>query len=390
MTMVLMLARESDLQQKSRPGWLLLVLLSGFALVACHFMAAFVLLAFLAAEGVRFWQSRKLDVALILCYILPFSVLVVYHSKISGYETLIFPRSFMPAPDTPLIAYVVLGYYAWLFFLAGAAIVSGPYLVNANPGVRTRSSKKSGKHFLTPERTLLLVLFLEPVVAIAAIWRGHGAFFPRYGLPATIPMAIGTAYVLHAALRNSKLAGVITICLLGAHPAYRVLTNPAWLQPGQIAGVDPGPGKPDYHSVEPDLPFVVASGLTYVEMNHRESPAFLRRVYYLTDSAAAAEYAHATLFEHEEAIREMFHFQAEVEPLRQFESEHRKFLVLGTFDYPEDWLLRKMKADGDAIRFLGNYATSYKDGRLYEVTLSQAASDARDHRSHGQSGAPNR
>jgi hypothetical protein len=213
---------------------------------------------------------------------------------------------------------------------------------------------------------------------VVTIWRSHGAFFPRYGLPACIPIAIGTTFLLHSALRNSRAAGLVAIPLLLAHPAYAVASNPAMLKPGQIAGVTPGPSRPDYHATEPGLPFVVASGLTYVEMNHRESPAFLRRVYYLTDDAAATQYAHATLFEHEEVVRGMFHFQAQVEPLRQFESRHRQFLVLGTFDYPEDWLLRKLKADGDTIRFLGDYPTSYKDSQLYSVTLPEGGRDAED------------
>jgi hypothetical protein len=381
-TILMMLSRESALEQKSRPLWLLENLLLGFALVACHFMAAFVLLAFLAAEGVQSWQRRKLDIPLILCYLLPFSVLVVYHSMISGYGTMIFPRTFTPALDTPFVAYAVLGYYAWFFFLPAALIVSGRYAITAEG----RLPKGGPTHFvhwirsrLTPERTLLLALLLEPVLAIAAIWRSQGAFFPRYGLPGCIPIAIAVTFLLHRALRSSRAAGVVTLLLLCAHPAYTVLTNPALLRPGQIAGVDPGPSRPDYHTVETDLPFVVASGLTYVEMNSRESPAFLHRVYYLTDDAAATEYAHATLFEHEEVIREMFHFHSRVDTLQQFESEHRQFLVLGTFDYPEDWLLRKLRADGDKIRFLGEYPTSYKDSSLYEVTLPPSASQAQDH-----------
>ena len=126
----------------------------------------------------------------------------------------------------------------------------------------------------------------------------------------------------------------------------------------------------DYHAVDSNLPFVAASGLTYVEMNHRESKDFLDRVYYLTDHEAAIRYAHATLFENESVVKETFHYPSHVESLAAFEAEYPKFLVLGTIDYPEDWLLRKLQADGDTVRLLGTAETSYKDKTLYEVTVS--------------------
>jgi hypothetical protein len=44
---------------------------------------------------------------------------------------------------------------------------------------------------------------------------------------------------------------------------------------------------------------------------------------------------------------------------------------LDTLNYPEDWLLRKLIADGEDMRLVGVFRTSYKDGALYEVTLKQ-------------------
>jgi hypothetical protein len=366
MTVLLMLARESTLEQKNRTAWIAVNFVLALATAALHFMGAFVLLAFLGADAVELLERRRADIPLTLSYLLPLGVLLVYHHVISGYGTLIFPQAFTPNLGTPFLAYAVVGYFGWLF-AAGAGLV---WLIprRREPGAGAPEPGRPERRPLQ-ERALLLFLFLEPLVAMAAIWKSHAAFFARYGLPACIPIAIGVACLLRAALRDSRPAALIAMILLCAHPAFTVLRNPALLPAGQIAEVNPGPSMPDYHRVETDLPFVAASGLTFVEMNHRESPAFLERVYYLTDTAAATQYAHATLFEQEEAIREMFHFRGRVEPLRQFESDHTRFLVLGTFDYPEDWLLRKLKADGDDVRFLGSYATSYKDGQLYEITL---------------------
>jgi hypothetical protein len=373
-TVLLMLARDSPLRQQRRSIWILVNFAFALIVAALHFMGAFVLLAFLGAEAVEWIARRHADILVALSYLLPFGVLVLYHHVISGYGTLIFPSAFTPSIDTPVLAYAVVGYFAWIF----AAVAGLIWLTRASrpkqgaskrdaPQLEAQESILSAR-----ERALLLFLFLEPLVAMAALWRSQAAFFARYGLPACIPIAIWVAFLLRAALRNSERAALIAIILLCAQPAYTALRNPALLLKGQIGEVNPAPSLPDYHRVEPNLPFVAASGLTYVEMNHRESAAFLHRVYYLTDTAAATEYAHATLFEQEEAIRKLFHFPSQVEPLRQFESEYPRFLVLGTFNYPEDWLLRKLKADGDDVRFLGNYVTSYKDQQLYEITLPSA------------------
>ncbi len=49
--------------------------------------------------------------------------------------------------------------------------------------------------------------------------------------------------------------------------------------------------------VQPDLPVVDNSGLTFLEMNQRENSTFLSRVYYLKIAQAAVKYANATIFE---------------------------------------------------------------------------------------------
>jgi hypothetical protein len=41
-------------------------------------------------------------------------------------------------------------------------------------------------------------------------------------------------------------------------------------------------------------------------------------------------------------------------------------------DYPEDWLLRKLRADGDSLHDLGKFESTYKDADLYEVTLNSS------------------
>jgi hypothetical protein len=62
-----------------------------------------------------------------------------------------------------------------------------------------------------------------------------------------------------------------------------------------------------------------------------------------------------------------------VEPYVQFVKDHPHFLVLGTPDYPEDWLIRELLDVGSHLRFLGMVPNEYKDWHVFEVTMPDAA-----------------
>ena len=125
--------------------------------------------------------------------------------------------------------------------------------------------------------------------------------------------------------------------------------------------------------IQPQLAFVDADGLTFLEMNHYEIPEFLSRVYYLLDPKAAYRYAHANGFNGMAFLKTKFPIPANVEPYDTFIESHNKFLILGEYDTPDDWLLSKLLADHAAIRFLGQFKSEYKDHDLYEVTVAPSA-----------------
>ena len=102
-------------------------------------------------------------------------------------------------------------------------------------------------------------------------------------------------------------------------------------------------------------------------MNDRESAATRARTFYLTDHEAATRYAHATLFENEANVQEALGLHGNVAPYQAFLAEHTHFYVIGTYTYPEDWLLRKLDADGAILIYRGKIRSTYKDDDLYEV-----------------------
>ena len=108
--------------------------------------------------------------------------------------------------------------------------------------------------------------------------------------------------------------------------------------------------------------------MTFVEMSDRESPEIARRVFYLTDRDAALQYAHYTLFENEDKIRSLLGLPSQAEPLHEFLPDHTAFYVVGDYDRPEIWLLRKLAADGMRLDYLGKFESTYESNDLYEVS----------------------
>jgi hypothetical protein len=360
----LILAWERATEPGRKWSRLAAVLALGILLAGSHFMAIFILPAFIAAELTRGWQRRRVDVALLAALVLPCIALVIYRSTFTAYGTILFPHEFQARPGMIVPEYIVLARDC-VFPLLGCLL----FLVLEQ--VAPQRLAPNRVRATLPEIVLLCGILLEPLAALAAVGRSHGAFFLRYGLPACCAIAILTCALLWRFLRQSKAAAVVVAACLWLVPlwnataALRVAASRSQA-PQAASGAD-------YASVKPDLPLVAASALTYVEMNHREQPSVLHRLYFLRDRAAAIQYAHSTLFDGEDVVASTFHFQSRVETLDDFEARHPRFLVLGTLNYPEDWLLRKLEADGDTVRHLGTYDVSYKDKDLYEVTIQTAA-----------------
>jgi hypothetical protein len=128
-------------------------------------------------------------------------------------------------------------------------------------------------------------------------------------------------------------------------------------------------------AVRSDLPLVDASGVTFFEMNHHEKPDILSRLYFLKDRSLAMSYTHTNIFEDRgwgDEMKPDYPISANVSSYNDFTHQHREFLVLGTYDAPEEWLLRKLHDDGARLTWLGAYPLSYVDSDLYLVSLPAA------------------
>jgi hypothetical protein len=331
---------------------------SNAGMICAHVFGVLSLFPFLAAELARFSRTRKPDLRLWAALLFPVAAVTLYVPLVAGYGALSFPPAFQASVRKILHFYNanISGVSVALFFALCAALI-----VQARPRIGVASALRR------EEPVLFGCMFLIPALLNLLLMRRHGAFWVRYAITTEAAIYIAMAVLLSFRLGRDRSAGyaaaaVLLIFCIGA----------------DVWGASSMPVNPNASvlaSIRSDLPLVDAGGVTYFEMNHHEKQIILSRLYFLKDREAALRYTNTNLFEDRVFANKMdpsFHISARVEPYNDFIREHREFLVLGTYDAPEEWLLRKLKDDGARLTWLGTFAIPYVDGNLYLVDLAGA------------------
>jgi hypothetical protein len=197
------------------------------------------------------------------------------------------------------------------------------------------------------------------------LMRSHGAYFDRYGFPVSFGYALLCGFVLAniCDFMNAPAvaASAVLLTFFAAFQLGPGRRASAWSKHQAIAQTK------SIENIRTDLPLVAASGLTFLEMDHYESSRLTNRLYYLTNRGLALRYANATIFEGMPKLKDYFPIRAHVTEYSAFVENHSEFLVLGTPDYPEDWLLRALLDQGYEVRLMGNFPGLYKDSQLYKI-----------------------
>ena len=360
---------QTAIEERPRRRWLALSLLviGAFGMLLSHVLALIAYGAFFFAEFVRFAIRRKADWILWAAMGLPLISYLTYRPLMQNHSSSSFPVLFQASAVKLVDAYSVL----WMDIapLLALSMLLAVWLGACAP----QEARANGPSFPAPELALAVGLLFVPLIVTLLFMRSHSAYFPRYGMVALFGVAILVPCFVAWWKRNSPRVALIFafIFMFGVvSPNWFAVATEKYIYPGKhrLQAATAFTHKP-YSQVEPQLPFVDASGLTFLEMNDREDPAFLSRVYYLTDEQAAIQYAHATIFEGFTNLKHEFPIHDNVTPYPQFLRQHDRFLVFGTYAYAEDWLLRKLLADGATLKFLGDFSSSYGSHELYEVTL---------------------
>ncbi len=297
-------------------------------------------------------NTAKLDKRVWTALLAPLGILPLYIPLVGHARALLCPPEFAATLVTVPKFYLAI--------LAPLLPTIGSILLIWMAGHGTRRRVRWGGLTRPHEVAFSIAAFLAPLVAISySNWSG-APFWVRYGIGAILGgTLILVALLAFATKRNPNVAvpaaGLILIlfCVTKAGTGRLVeeYENTST----------------DYRMIRRDLPFVTASGLTFLEMDHREPPGFINRLYYLTDKESALRY-HTSIFEGFPILQHWFPTRANVTPYRDFVSRNPQFLVLATRGYPEDWLLSKLETDGAKVRLIQDLKTGYRDCELYEVT----------------------
>jgi len=389
-TMVMLLAWQRAIHEEKSGAGRLMLLLGSFGLLLSHVLGLCALAAFWLAEAVRYYLRRKPDWSLWACLVLPLVSCFTYMTPVHNQSTVLFPPQWQPSVERIGLMYanqVRTVFFPLLMMLLLAALWPKKPSVREFPlGV--------------PEALLLGCLLLVPIEVSLLLARSHGALWERYGIVSVIPFAIFPVLLLAWSSRCRPAVGfVLAGCLIvSLYTPLRVLAIeelPTILSPKQTAQVvrwlfpltlverpvkelDTSYGKSKSEAPEelsrldhlhPELPIVAASPLTFLEMDNREAGKVTYRLYYLTDQEASAQISHATLFESYGGLKGVFPIRGTIERYQDFVRENPRFLVLGTYGYPEDWLLQKLQADGASARLGWELQESYKDKDVYEISM---------------------
>ena len=359
-----------------RGMWLAVMGIAVACLLLSHIFGVVALAALVGGEVLRAITARKVRWSVLAALVLPLAVMGVYVPMLQNHASAIYPAAFAPDGDA------IFAFYIHLVDRVLIALCLTAMAVLASLGIeRLRSPGPAVPErwfFTRPEWAVTIFLLAIPLLLMGCLLATGGAFFPRYGSMATFGVATLAAallgrWTLADARPDPRAALIGSGILLLMSGVFTVI--PKQIADGTLlptfANSEPRLPPCDAcaraRAIDPALPLVAASGLTFIEMNHHEPAATVDHLFYLTDPVASLQFAHANIFERMPEVIDRFHLRGQSEPYAEFVREHPHFFVFGRYDYPEDWLLRKLTADGAHIRVVARTSDEYRDTELYEV-----------------------
>jgi hypothetical protein len=363
---VTMLGWQTAIEGRRRRLGLLAIGFGVWGMLMSHCFSPITVGVIAAAELIRSVERRKIDWPIWISFAIPTPFMIVYLPLFQRLES----WTVLP-PEFQASGLKIIDFYSDLLSNTSAvlliALVVALLLCRAAAGPHERERPVLTKY----EIGLLVGLLSLPICINLFLMRSGGAFFPRYCIATAFGLALLFVFLLAKLSNGSRAAAAVAAaCLfLGIlcstaseilHPPARAIVKTLSLS-----------------ELNPELPLVAASGLTFLEMNKREDPVLLSRLFYLTDRTAAIRYAHATIFESDAILQEYFPIRGTVVAYKDFVRQSRHFLVLGTPDYGEDWLIAKLIADNAELNFKGELRRGYKDQMIFEVRMPTTRASSR-------------
>ncbi len=330
------------------------IALGNSGMMLSHVLAPFSILPFCIAELFRNWRERKIDWAVWAALLLPLVWAAAYAPFVREVAAAKYPPGFQASFQK------ILTFYSddVPTFPASLTVLGFVFLI----AVWRSCGTERARVFTPRDWPLLAASLLPPALVNLAMMRSGGPFWDRYGLTTVAMFYVLAILFVAQASRLNRLAGMAAmLILITMHVGRDVRVLVQRPQPDSVQWLD---------QAMPELPVVANSGLAFLAMDHTESPEFGSRLYYLVDQASALRYAHTNIFEGMPALKKYFPIRANIVPYADFTAQHHRFLVFGTVNREEDWLLRKLIAEGATVKEIRTFNTPYLDSTLYDVTLA--------------------
>jgi hypothetical protein len=357
-------------------GLLPAIFVTAAALVFTHLLAMIVIGILLLVALLPLLQRRRCDWRM-LATIAAAALLGMFNLHIvHDHNAALYPAAFVPTWAVTVAWYVLhlrreTGALAAAILLAlivnRATTGSARQPRTASPGPDAAAARLASEELLAA-----WLLTLVPLGLMLHAMQQHSAYFPRYGCVGTLGIALLLAHYTAKFSRHSRVAACVAIAMLFILSSRWTLPVEALQHPSRLFHSEPVIAACDICRVtgarHPQYPFVLADAISFIEMSHREPAAFTRNVYFLEDDAAAAKFAHASIFNHEEIEVALFGLPSHAIAYADFRAHPQCFYVLANPSFPEEWLLAQLRADGYRLQPLGWYAGSYRDHDLFVAT----------------------
>jgi 4-amino-4-deoxy-L-arabinose transferase-like glycosyltransferase len=397
-------AEDSGLASDSRWASLLALTAGGFGLLLSHVLGILPYAVFIAAEFIRSLVRRKLDWRVWVALLIPVISGLTYLPLLRTHASILFTNDYRPGPLR------LLAFYCRSLSLLVVPLLTIVLLAISWPLVgKTSAQKPLPPHALrlipaiTPSLFCILCgLSLVPL-GVGVLFEYTGtAFFDRYGIVVLIPIACLPTLFLGIRSQRDQMAGLAVMLVLGASFVLNT-SGKVWLieqlgsvlPPGAaryvinvltLPPIISGPVKPRISShlqsqfnaalpisnldaVEPNLPLVAGTGLTFLELDQRADSELAKRLYLLNDLQAAKSIAHDTVFENYDRLTKVFPIRGKVLSYCAFIGQHPHFVVVGAYNHPQGWLLRKLDMDGADLRIIGTYGGITEEAQVYDANV---------------------
>jgi hypothetical protein len=339
------------------------------AALLSHCYASLIIIPFGAAELIRQYQARRLDRAMWIALLAPIGCVAVYFPLLGNLRTPINNNYLFHVDWTavPLVFSYLLTPLVWPVAIT-ALIVALPRFSS----VSCEDPQSESNIVMAHEWVLAGGFVAVPLVAVFLAAVLSGQFFPRYGALGVVGLGLLVPLYLRWRGTPVRAASLVTAVFLVCYGAafgnflYTSLVRPPTAESASLEKLD---RRKDPFEREPELPFVVAGALNFLEIDHYGPPVLLSRLYYLTDRDAAMEYTRTELFAKGYPIlKGWFPIRGKIAPYQTFIRDHPRFLVYGPYAFPTDWLIKKLIDDGANLRLLSDAEGAYGDNLLFEVT----------------------